>query len=200
MRKLEQQLLANGFLVVNEDYPSDEATIEVLAVSTISHGIEYCNQYQTTKIHFVTHSMGGILVRSYFQQRKLDNLGRIVMIAPPNQGSEVVDKIGGWWLFQVLTGPAGQQLGTGSDGIATKLEPIKGEIGIIAGDHTLDPWLSWMIPGVDDGKVSVMSTILPEMTDFKVVYSSHPFIMRNPEVIEQVITFLNSGSFEHEQQ
>ena len=95
--------------------------------------------------------MGGILVRAYLQDNQIEQLGRIVMLSPPNHGSEVVDRMQDWWLFEKLTGPAGQQLGTGADGVTASLAPIPGEIGIIMGNRTVDPWLSWMIPGRDDG-------------------------------------------------
>lgn len=198
MGKLEKALLNSGYSVYNRDYPSTEDTVEALAQRTVPAGLDFCQQQRAARIHFVTHSMGGILVRNYLQDHHIDALGRIVMLAPPNGGSEIVDTIGHWGLFRTLMGPAGQQLGTGSDGIAAQLGPIPGEIGIVAGDRTLDPWLSWMIPGEDDGKVSLTSAILPEMRDFLVVPASHPTIMRKRRVIEQVETFLAHGYFAHD--
>lgn len=198
MGKLEKALRDSGYTVYNKDYPSTQDTVQALAASTITAAVDFCREQAAERIHFVTHSMGGILVRNYLQDQHIEELGRIVMLAPPNRGSEIVDTIGHWALFRAMMGPAGQQLGTGSNGIAAQLGPIPGEIGIVAGDRTLDPWLSWMIPGEDDGKVSLTSAVLPEMRDFLVVPASHPTIMRKRKVIEQVETFLAHGYFAHE--
>ncbi|MCK0153835.1 alpha/beta fold hydrolase [Alcanivorax sp. S6407] len=195
MSRIEDTLTDVGYQVYNQDYPSTSAPVETLAQQEISQALDWCRARAVEQIHFVTHSMGGILVRSYLQERDIPELGRVVMLAPPNQGSEVVDRVGDWWLFRKLTGPAGQQLGTGPDGIAASLEPVTAEIGVIAGTRTVDPWLSWMIPGDDDGKVSLPSTRLKEMRDYLVVPASHAFIMRKKAVIKQVLTFLQHGYF-----
>ena len=195
MSRLEASLSEAGYQVYNRDYPSTSAPVESLAVQEIGDALDWCRAQTSGQVHFVTHSMGGILVRSYLQERAIPELGRVVMLAPPNHGSEVVDRIGDWWLFRKLTGPAGQQLGTGADGIAASLKPVSAEIGVIAGTRTVDPWLSWMIPGDDDGKVSLPSTRLKEMRDYLIVPASHAFIMRKKAVIEQVMTFLQNGYF-----
>ena len=120
------------------------------------------------------------------------------MLAPPNQGSELTDHFKDdawyrWWM-----GPAGQQLGTDSASLPRSLGPVEVEVGIIAGRDSFEPWFSRLIPGEDDGKVAVERTKLPEMTDFLVVDSNHPFIMSNPTVMEQVRHFLASGRFRDE--
>ncbi len=195
MSRIEDTLTEAGYLVYNQDYPSTSAPVEALAHEEISRALGWCRAQTVEQVHFVTHSMGGILVRSYLQDETIPELGRVVMLAPPNHGSEVVDRMQDWWLFQKLTGPAGQQLGTGPEGIAASLKPVSAEIGVIAGSRTVDPWLSWMIPGNDDGKVSLPSTRLKEMRDHLVVPASHVFIMRKRAVIEQVLTFLKHGYF-----
>jgi len=193
MSKIEDALQDAGYAVWNQGYASTTADIKVLGTQAIEPGVNYCAGYDA--VHFVTHSLGGILVRAYLQDKPFE--GRIVMISPPNQGSEIPDVLREIRLFQVLFGPAAQQLGTDPQSVPNTLDKIEGQIGVITGDSSVDPWFSWLIPGPDDGKVSVESARLGEMTDFLVVPYSHAFIMRRQPVIEQVLTFLATGKFKH---
>jgi hypothetical protein len=195
MALIEDRLAKEGYQVWNETYPSTKEKIESLSVRHIDTGISHCSRVAPGKIHFVTHSLGGILVRYYLQDRTISNLGRIVMLSPPNKGSEAADFLKETYLYQAITGPAGQQLGTGPDSIPKTMKPIGGEIGIISGETSSDPWFSVIIPGKDDGKVSVESAKLDEMSDFIVVESGHTFIMRDKGVIDQVLFFLKQGRF-----
>ena len=195
MRKVEKELAGAGYTVWNRSYPSTQKLIEVLAVEHISKGLAFCRQAQAEKVHFVTHSLGGILVRYYLQENKIEKLDKIVMLSPPNSGSEVADSLKGLKLYQWITGPAGQQLGTGPDSLPNRLGRIDATVGIITGNCTLDPWFSPIIPGEDDGKVSVKSARLEEMADFLVVESGHTFIMSNSSVLEQIRYFLENGTF-----
>ena len=120
---------------------------------------------------------------------------RIVMLAPPNHGSELADHVRHWPLYRWLMGPAGQQVGTGADSIVHRLEPIKAEVGVIAANRSLQPWFSWLLPGANDGAVTVASTRLTEMRDFIVVDSSHTLLMINRQVRRQVRHFLAEGRF-----
>ncbi len=196
MAKIEARLVKEGYGVLNSSYDSTSDLITTLAESAVGAGVQYCEQQNANIIHFVTHSLGGILVRAYLQDREISRLGRIVMLAPPNQGSEVADLLQGYGAYELAMGPAGQALSTKPGGFLSQLKPIVGEIGIIAGNSTSDPWFSPLIPGEDDGKVSVERAKLEEMKDFLVVDSGHTFIMRNDEVIEQIIYFLAQGKFE----
>lgn len=195
MDKIEAILLERGYLVWSKSYNSREAPVDWLAVQTLNLGLAYCEQQRAMRVHLVSHSLGGLLIRVYLQDHSIANLGRIVMLAPPNHGSEVADVLKENSLYEWAMGPAGQVLGTGPDGIASQLGPIAGEIGIIAGNTTSDPWFSPIIPGADDGKVSVESTRLNEMKDFLVVEAGHTFIMRNDLVIAQLLIFLSEGEF-----
>lgn len=195
MRKIEDRLLEIGYQVRNESYPSTSESITTLAEQAVGDGVQFCIEQKVSKLHFVTHSLGGILVRTYLQDKAIENLGRIVMLAPPNQGSEIVDILKEYSVYDMAMGPAGQALGTAPDSLPNQLKPIKGEIGVIAGNFSSDPWFSPLIPGDDDGKVSVERTKLDEMQDFWVVDSGHTFIMRNDQVIEQVVSFLRDGKF-----
>ena len=195
MAKMQHALAAAGYTVLNVDYPSRKALIQKLANDAIGKAISQCRQNGATKIDFVTHSMGGILVRSYLARYAVPDLGRVVMLAPPNQGSEVVDKLGGFELFKWINGPAGNELGTDKDSLPNRLGPANFPVGIIAGDRSINWINSLLIPGPDDGKVSVMRAKLAGMSDFIVIHAAHPFIMRNSEGIRQTIAFLRNGAF-----
>ena len=196
MVKMERALAGAGYRVQNVNYPSRTATIQKLADDAIGPAIAGCQRDGATKIDFVTHSLGGILVRSYLARHSVPLLGRVVMLAPPNQGSEVVDKLGRLFLFKWINGPAGGELGTGTNSVPNQLGPANFPVGIIAGDRSINWINSLLIPGPDDGKVSVERTKLPGMSDYLVIHTAHPFIMRNREVIRQTIQFLRTGKFD----
>lgn len=194
MNTLEARLVHEGYAVVNLDYPSTQHAVAYLAQEVLARKLASCCPFAST-IHFVTHSMGGILMRHYLAHHSLPSLGRVVMLSPPNQGSEVVDRLRGLAFFRWLNGPAGQELGTDPEGVPAQLDPVDFDCGVITGNRVIEPWLSWMIPGESDGKVSVENARVEGMGDFLVVPHSHTFIMRQRGVIEQVVHYLRHGSF-----
>jgi len=196
MAVMERALTQAGYTVLNVDYPSRSESVSRLGENVVGRAVEDCERDGATKINFVTHSLGGILVRSYLAKHAVPALGRVVMLGPPNQGSEVVDKLGGWWLFKKINGPAGNELGTGKDSTPNKLGPANFCTGIIAGNWTINWINSLIIPGSDDGKVSVERTRLAGMADHIVISSAHPFLMRNASAIRQTIYFLRNGKFD----
>ena len=119
------------------------------------------------------------------------------MLSPPNQGSEVADELKDNMLYQWYNGPAGQELGR--RGLPSRLGAAHYPVGIITGNRSAfwDYWFSRLIPGEDDGKVSVESARLDGMQDFLVLPFSHTFIMERQAVVEQVIHFLRTGRFMH---
>ncbi len=118
------------------------------------------------------------------------------MLSPPNKGSEVVDTLGETWLFELVNGPAGKELGTDRSSMPLTLGAADFEVGIITGSRSVNLILSLMIEGRDDGKVSIENAKLNGMKDFMVLPSTHPFIMKNKTVIEQTIYFLHHGVFQ----
>lgn len=195
MAKMAGRLSAEGYRVLNLDYPSTSKTIEAIADEYLPGAIDFCRLNGARRIHFVTHSMGGIVVRYYLARRHLPELGRVVMLSPPNGGSEVVDTFRENWFFQWLNGPAGQELGTGEESLPRRLGPVNFELGIITGDRSINWILSSIIPGEDDGKVSVKNARVEGMQAFLVIHASHPFIMKNREAIRQTLGFLATGKF-----
>lgn len=195
MDKMASALSEAGFTVENVDYPSRTASIEKLSDAAIGKTLQSPRFASCEKIHFVTHSLGGIMVRSYFKRHPFARLGRVVMLGPPNQGSEVVDELGSWSLFRWLNGPAGDELGTGAGSTPNNLGPVEFDLGVIAGDRSINWINSLMIDGTDDGKVSVARTKVVGMTDFISVHVTHPYLMKDDEVIENTLSFLKTGAF-----
>lgn len=193
MSKLAKALKAESYNVVNLNYPSTKYPIEQLAERVRAEIVAQTKEDQT--VHLVTHSMGGILLRQIQKTDPLKNIGRVVMLSPPNQGSEVVDKISARWIFKRINGPAGQQLGTQPDGFVASLGPVDFELGVLTGDRSINWINSSMIPGKDDGKVSIESAKVEGMQAYKIVHATHPMIMRKRAVIEAIIHFLQNGQF-----
>ena len=196
MTELADKLEREGFRVDNTDYPSRGGTIEQLADHAIPEALERCRKPSVQTIHFVTHSMGGIMLRYYLETRDINDLGRTVMLGPPNQGSELIDKLSGLPGFDALMGPSADQLGTDEGSLPQQLGSANFEVGIIAGDSTTNPLFSMMLPGEDDGRVTVERARLNGMADFLVVPQPHTHMMYNDEVIRQVIFFLQNGRFD----
>jgi triacylglycerol lipase len=196
MNKMERELAAAGYLTANIDYPSRDHTVEELTAMAVPAGIDACRSREgVDTIHFVTHSLGGILLRQYLHDHELPELGRVVMLGPPNQGSAAVDELRDVPGFDWLNGPAGQQLGKGENSVPLKLGPATFELGVIAGNRTIDPITSAVLENPDDGRVSVEDTKLEGMTDFVVVEHSHAFMMRMRRTIELTKAFLSEGRF-----
>jgi len=195
MIPIADALLEEGFIVVNQGYPSRSLPIEELSVLAVEEGLAACRRRAAERVHFVTHSLGGILVRYYLADRTIPELGRVVMLSPPNQGSALSDLIEKFPALEDIIGPAGYQLGTDGDSIPGKLGAADFDVGIITGDHTVNPVMSAYLETPNDGKVTIESATLEGMRDFLVVPHSHPFIMRNDKVIGQIIYFLYFGKF-----
>ncbi|HWN95676.1 MAG TPA: alpha/beta fold hydrolase [Methylomirabilota bacterium] len=195
MQRLDWSLKSRGYQVINLSLPSTRLSVERLAGEHLAPAVQRIGTRPEGRIHFVTHSLGGIVLRQYLAENSLPNLGRVVMLGPPNQGSEVADRLKNNVFYQFATGPGGQQLGTRAGDLPCRLGPVSCELGVIAGDRSFNPFFSRLLNGPDDGKVSVASTRLKGMSDFLVLRTSHTWMTWRQPVIDQVLAFLASGRF-----
>ncbi len=196
MNRMERALTKAGYGTENINYPSRKHTVEELAEIAVTEGLDACRARDGVEtVHFVTHSLGGILLRQYLSDNEIPELGRVVMLGPPNQGSAAVDELGGMPGFDWVHGPAGRQLGKGEESVPLRLGPVDFELGVIAGNRTIDPITSAVLDDPNDGRVSVEDTRVEGMKDFVVVDHSHAFMMRMRRTIDLTIAFLENGEF-----
>ncbi len=197
MNRMATALVQAGFAVENVDYPSRKHDVDVLSKLGVGDGIQRCRRRTTRPVSFVTHSLGGILVRYYLRKFPGQSVGRVVMLGPPNQGSEVVDRLKEIPGFTAFNGPVGRRLGTAETDLPLSLGEVRFPLGVIAGTRSINPVLSQLLPNPDDGKVSVARTRVKGMCDFISLPVSHALMMRNQEVISQTVSFLSTGRFVH---
>ncbi|WP_209424440.1 alpha/beta hydrolase family protein [Pararhodobacter sp. SW119] len=194
---IAETLEYHGYRVINYHYPSTDEAVENL-VRHVGFAVNQCGFQQT---HFVTHSLGGILVRAWLSEERPALMGRVVMLAPPNHGTEIVDNLAENELFHdIMTfmhGPAVVQLGTDAGSILNQLPEPDYELGIVAGNRAISPLGPFLIEGENDGTVSVESTRVAGMTDHIVLPATHAMIMMNPIAIAEVVEFLRYGAFDH---
>jgi len=195
MKRIEWALKGAGYQVVNISYPSRRRTVEQLSGGYLQELMATRIPAGVKKIHFVTHSLGGILLRDYLAHHTVTNLGRVVMLAPPNHGSTLADSLREHALGRWILGRAGRELGTAPNQMPQRLGPVDFPLGVIAGDVSLNPFFSRVLEGPNDGKVTVESARIAGMSDFAVVHSSHTWMMWRAETLRYILAFLREGHF-----
>jgi pimeloyl-ACP methyl ester carboxylesterase len=194
-RKMQLAIEAAGYATLNIGYASRSKALEALA-EDIHPPIERFAGGLGGIVHFVCHSMGGLLARVYLARHRPERLGRVVMLGTPNGGSEIADRLKQVGAYRAWFGPAGQQLGTQRDAtIAAMFPPVDYPVGIIACNRSVYPITSRFLPKPHDGRVSVENTKLGGMADHIIVETSHPWLVRNELAIEQTTAFLRDGRF-----
>ena len=198
MLLLENFLEKNGYETINILYTSREKSLEDLT-DFVAEKIENHPGYSPKRpLNFVTHSMGGLITRYFIATHKPENLDKVVMLGPPNTGSEFADFLDdNEWLgpiFRSIFGPASGQLKTGYKHID---DDITYPLGIIAGSASVNPLAPWILDGQHDGIVPVERTKIDGMSDHIVLPATHSFMMFNPKVMEQTLHFLQNGKFKH---
>ena len=181
MQKLGLKLKKEGYRVILINYPTKSDTIENLVDNVIKKEIEEKYINKNKNINFVTHSMGGIAVRYLLDNNKYENVQRVIMLSPPNNGSALADSYSDIDIMNIILGPALEQLTTKSDSFVNKISTPDYDVGIIIGSN--------------DGKVSIEEAKLENMKDLFIVKDGHTFIMNNDRVIEAIINFLKKGEF-----
>jgi triacylglycerol lipase len=199
MSLIEHHLIRQGYGVINIDYASTRSAIPSVAKGEVASAIAAAKKQGYERIHFVSHSLGALVIRVYLQDHRLPEGSRIVMLAPPNQGSELAD-----WAYQTfpqlsrMSGPAANQLGTLDQPFTSRLDPVTEEVGIIIGENSWNPLSSKILPGPDDGAVTLERAKLKEMRDFMVVPCNHSSIILDKNVHDQVVRFLQKGWFDRQ--
>ena len=194
-RKMQLALERAGFATLNLDYASRRKPLEGLA-EDIDPAIQHFVDRVDGSIHFVCHSMGGLLARVYIARHRPKHLGRVVMLGTPNSGSEIADRLKNIGVYRAFFGPAGQQLGTQRDAaIEALFPPVDYPVGIIAGNRSIDPVAGTILPKPHDGRVSVEKTMINGMADHVVVGTAHPWLVRNSVAVAQTLAFLQDGAF-----
>ncbi|MBR1296865.1 triacylglycerol lipase [Bradyrhizobium sp. AUGA SZCCT0042] len=194
-RKMQTALEAAGFVTLNIDYPSRHHALEALA-EHIHPAVTHLAAGIAGQLHFVGHSMGGLLARVYLSRYRPERLGRVVMLGTPNGGSEIADRLKNVSLYRAWFGPAGEQLVTRRDAATGALfPPVDFPVGIIAGNRSVDPTAALFLQKPHDGRVSVENTKLDGMADHIVIGTAHPWLPGNGVAIAQTIAFLTDGRF-----
>lgn len=193
MSFLEEKLGDAGYKVQNLSYPSTKYSISTLSREHVGPRIEHAD---CDKIHFVGHSMGGIVLRHYLSENKLENLGHVVLITAPNGGSELVNSIqNNEALSWVLMGPAVHEIAVNSEFLKSLPLPYY-NVGIITASKSLNPITSlFILDGGDDGTLTIESMKLQNMTDIINLSATHTMVISHPEISTQVESFLKKGRF-----
>jgi pimeloyl-ACP methyl ester carboxylesterase len=197
---MQRAIEAEGYATLNLDYASRRKPLQALA-DDIHPAIDLFASGVTGSVHFVSHSMGGLLARVYLARHRPKRLGRVVMLGTPNGGSEIADRLKNFMPYRAFFGPAGQQLVTRRDAATSAMLPaIDYPVGIIAGNRSIYPIGAALLPKPHDGRVSVANTKLDGMADHIVIGTTHPWLVRNELAIAQTIAFLKGGRFRHHPQ
>lgn len=191
--QMQEALRQAGYDAASVNYPSTRQSISAHAAN-LEHLIEALEEVDT--ISFVTHSLGGLVIRDMLSRdgawKSRLHVHRIVMIGPPNQGSHLAQKLRRVPGYQFLTGESGREL---SSGFASGLPIPEAEFGIIAGGRGNDVGFNPLLPGDDDGFVTVAETRLDGVRDHLIVNTTHGLLDDHPITIESTIRFLRTGCF-----
>ncbi|HEV7927916.1 MAG TPA: alpha/beta fold hydrolase [Verrucomicrobiae bacterium] len=195
MNRILWGLEAARYNVVVLSYPTRRHGVEGLSERYLHRVLMAKVPVSAAKVHFVTHSLGGIVLRRYLAHHSIPNLGRVVMLAPPNHGSKLVDSLRRNAIGRWVLGRAGRELGTTSNDQPQRLGPVDFSLGVIAGDASLNPIFSRILNAPNDGKVTVESARIDGMTDFTVVRYSHTWMMWRGETLRLILNFIRDGNF-----
>lgn len=185
-----------GYRVVSVGYPSRRVTVQEAVDGWVKPALARLNPAAGSHVHFVTHSLGGILFRSWARQRDpAFPLGRTVMLGPPNQGSEVLEALASHRWIRRLLGPVVEELGAGENCTPRRLGAVPAGTGVIMGNRAVIPFFRDILGPESDGIVTVAGGWVTGQADFMVVPADHTFMMWRPQVLRAVERFLKEGCF-----
>lgn len=189
-------LLRAGYQVVSVGYPSRRVSVKEAVEGWLAPALARLQPPPGRHVHFVTHSLGGILFRAWARDRDPGfPLGRTVMLGPPNQGSEVLEQLAGRRLLRKLLGPVVDELGANDQSTPRQLGPVPKETGIIMGNRPVITLFRDLLGPESDGIVTVAGGWVEGQADFMVAPVDHTFMMWQPKVLRAVERFLKQGSF-----
>ena len=194
MALLGRRLTRAGFTVHNLSYPSRPDSLST-AVAELERQLERRDLAGRERLFWAGYSLGGLVARAYLEAHRPHGRDRLVMMAPPNRGTELVDTLGHLRLFRLTFGELAARLGTAEDSLPRSLAPPPAETGVIAGNRWINPLGGWLLESDHDGTVTVENTKLPGLADHLVVPHTHTFLMNSSRVAEETIHFLRAGRF-----
>lgn len=193
----EDYFEGKNYQVLNLDYPSTEYSIEELEEKYLRPVLKAIPLNKGQRVHFVTHSMGGILLRQFFRENEFDPAGRVVMISPPNQGSQWADRLKESDFYRSMAGPAAFDLRTRNNNFLKNLGPANFYLGVIGGNKSYFEGSEDTLPGANDGMVTIESMKLDGMKDMVIIHEHHRGLTENQEAMEQAEYFIIHGKFNH---
>jgi pimeloyl-ACP methyl ester carboxylesterase len=200
MKYLEKGFEEEGYTVLNLGYPSTRESIGENAAAIRAEILEYVDSLDPgteVTVHLVAHSLGNLVARRAMSDG-IPNLGRMVMIAPPNHGSFVAEAVKHLNIFFWIYGESGQQLSADNRAFFEELPEPSCSFGIIAGGKGNNEGFLPLIPGDDDGVIRVETTRLPGADDFTIIDAEHTLILFKKETLRQTVHFLRNGYFERQ--
>lgn len=152
--------------------------------------VEFIGQkVKTSDYHLIGHSLGNVIIRNAFRKDYPAGLGKIVMLAPPNQPAHLAKRLKKNLIYRLFTGDSGQKLS--EEKFYRDLPIPRVPFGVIAGDKGQS--LTFSEP--NDGVVTVGSTKLEGMADWILLHHGHTFIMNCKDTFEHCVRFVESGRF-----
>lgn len=189
-------LWRSGYRVVSVRYPSRRVTVQEAVDEWLVPALERLVLEPGSRVHFVTHSLGGILFRAWARKRPSEfPLGRTVMLGPPNQGSEVLEALSRHRWVRRLLGPVVEELGANERSLPRQLGAVPPDTGIIMGNRAVIPFFREILGPESDGIVTVAGGWVAGQADFMVTAADHTFMMWRPQVLQAVNRFLKEGCF-----
>ena len=196
MRKLGRALRYQGYQVHTINYSSIRRNIKNIQSDAFQQIDNKLSQISADKIHFVGHSLGGLLIRSYLGKKTIPKLGAVVMIGSPSKGTHFVDYYKDSWWFKFF-GSVTRIFSAEGSQFLNSLKPPNYPLGVIAGNFNVR-FQEHILPGLDDGLVPVESTKIKGMKDFVLIQNTtHRGMLFQRKVVEQVIYFLMNEKFNH---